>query len=248
MIKPSNRRTDSCHRLHFQVRRSPQQHHGNAELARRSDLAVGRAAAAVLRDDYLNCVREEQRSLLVFFKRAPREDVARIRYRERRFHRIDASNQVMMLRGRGKARDLLSTHGEEHILGLDAQRVNGLACIEHFGPSIACDCVPRRPLQRNHRGTGMQGGAERVGRNRRRIRMSRIDQCIDVIVEQILREAGDPAEPTAAHRNYLSHRRGGAARQRQGYRDVGTVREVLPEFPGLRRPSKNEDVLSHVAR
>ena len=248
MIKPSNRRTDSCHRLHFQLRRSPQQHHGNAELARRSDLAVGRAAAAVLRDDYFNRVCEEQRSLLVFFKRASREDVARIRYRERRIHRIDASNQVMMLRGRGKMRDLLSTHGKEHILGLDAQRVYGLACIEHFGPSIAGDCVPRHPLQRNHRSTGLQGGAECVGRNRRRIRMSRIDQCVDLIVEQILREAGDPAEPAAAHRYYLSQRRGGAARQRQGYRDVRTVREVLPEFPGLRRPSKNEDVLSHVAR
>jgi hypothetical protein len=248
MIKPSNRRTDSCHRGHFQFRRSPQQHHGNAELARRNDLAVGRAAAAVLRDDYINRMREEQRSLLIFFEGASGDDVARIRHRERRFHRIDASNQVMVLRRRGKVRDLLSTHGEEHILALDAQRVNGLACIEHFGPSIAGDGVPRRPLQRNHRGIGLQGGAERVGRNRRRIRMSRIDQCIDLIVEQVLREAGDPAEPAAAHRYYLSQRRGGAARQRQGYRDVGTVREVLPELPGLRRPSKNEDVFSHAAR
>ena len=87
-----------------------------------------------------------------------------------------------------------------------------------------------------------------MSRNRRRIRMSRINQCIDLVVEQILREAGDPAEPTAAHGNRLNQRRGGAACQRQGYRDVGTVREVLPEFSGLRRPSKNEDVLSHVAR
>jgi len=248
MIKPSNRRTDSCHRGHFQFRRSPQQHHGNAELARRSNLAVGRATAAVLRDDYLNRMREEQRSLLIFFKRASREDVVRIRYRERRFHRIDTSNQVMVLRRRGKVRDLLSTHGEEHILGLDAQRVNGLACIEHFGPSIAGDRLPWRPAQRNHRGIGLQGGAERVSRYRRRIRMSRINQCIDLVVEQILREAGDPTEPAAAHGYYLSQRRGGAARQRQGYRDVGTAREVLPAFSGLRRPSKNEDVFSHVAR
>jgi hypothetical protein len=248
MIKPSNRRADSCHRRHFQFRRSPQQHHGNAELARRNDLAVGRAAAAVLRDDYINRMREEQRSLLIFFKRASRDDVARIRYRERRFHRIDASNQVMVLRRRGKVRDLLSTHGEEHILGPDAQRANGLACIEHVGPSITDDRLPWRPAQRNHRGTRLRGGTECVSRNRRRIRMRRINQCIDLIVEQILRKAGDPAEPAAAHRYYLSQRRGGAARQRQGYRDVGTVREVLPELPGLRRPSKNEDVFSHAAR
>ena len=78
--------------------------------------------------------------------------------------------------------------------------------------------------------------------------MSRINQCIDLVVEQILREAGDPAEPTAANGNRLNQRRGGAARQRQGYRDVGTVREVLPEFSGLSRPSKNEDVFSHAAR
>jgi hypothetical protein len=248
MIKPSNRRTDSCHRGHFQFRRSPQQHHGNSELARRSDLTVSRAAAAVLRDDDLNRMREEQRSLVFFFKRASRDDVVRIRYRERWFHRIDASNQIMVLRRRGKLRELLSTHGEEHILGLDAQRANGLACIEHFGPSITGDRLPWRPAQRNHRCTRLHGGAECVGRNRRRIRMCRIDQCIDLIVEQILREAGDPAEPAAAHGYHLSQRRGGAARQRQGYRDVGTVREVLPELPSLRRPSKNEDVFSHVAR
>jgi hypothetical protein len=248
MIKPSNRRTDSCHRGHSQFRRSPQQHHGNAQLARRSDLAVGRAAAAVLHDDYLNRMREEQRSLLFFFKRASREDVARIWYRERRFHGIDTSNQIMVLRRRGKVRDLLSTHGEEHILGLDAQRVNGLACIEHFGPSITGDRLPWRPAQRNHRGTRLQSGAECVGRNRRRIRMSRINQRLDLVVEQILREAGDPAEPTAAHGNRLNQGRGGAARQRQGYRDVGTVRKVLPELSGLGRPPKNEDVFSHVAR
>ncbi len=87
-----------------------------------------------------------------------------------------------------------------------------------------------------------------MSRNRRRIRMSRVNQCIDLIDEKILREAGDPAEPAAAHGDYLSQRRGGAARQRQGHREVGAVREVLAKLPGLRRPSKNEDVFSHAAR
>jgi len=78
--------------------------------------------------------------------------------------------------------------------------------------------------------------------------MGCIDQRADPMVDQILRETGDSAEPAATHRYRLSHRRGGTSGQRQGYRDVGTARQVLPEFPGLRRPTKNEDVFSHVAR
>src|SRR5258707_15254909 len=149
---------------------------------------------------------------------------------------------------RSKVRDLLSDHGEEHIPGLDAERTHGLEHIENFGPSIIGDGAPWRPAQHNHRGVRLRGGAERMSRDRRRVRMSCIDQYVDGVVAQVLRESGDPAETAAPYGYCLSRRRGGAAGQRQGHRDIGTGREVLPELSRLRPASRDEDGVFHVAR
>ena len=248
MIKPCNRLPDGRHPLHRQFRRPAQEHHGDAERACRSDLAVGREAAAVLRDHDINRMREEQHPLLLLFEGTSGENVARVRNRQRRIHRIDASNQIVVLGRRSEVRDLLAAQREEHVLGLDAQGADGLVGIENFGPPITGDGAPWRPAQRNHRGFRLRGGAERMSRDRRRIRMSRINQCVDRIVAQILRESGDPAEAAAPYGYSLSRGRGGAARQRQGRRDVGAGRKVLPDLSRLRRASKNEDMFSHAAR
>lgn len=87
-----------------------------------------------------------------------------------------------------------------------------------------------------------------MSRNRCRIRMSCIDQRLDRVVEEILRESVAPPETAAPHGYSLSQRRGRAARQRQGHGDIGAGRELLPELARLGRASQNEDVLSHVAR
>ena len=87
-----------------------------------------------------------------------------------------------------------------------------------------------------------------MSRNRRCIRMSGVDQCLDRVVAQVLRESGDPAEAAAPYGYGLSRGRGGAARQRQGRRDIGAGRKVLPDLSRLRRASKNEDMFSHAAR
>jgi hypothetical protein len=248
MIKPRNRLPDGRRPLHRQFRRPVQQHHGDAERARGNDLAVSREAAAVLRDHDIDRMCDEQRPLLFLFEGTSAENVARMRNRQRRIHRIDASNQIVVLGRRSEVRDLLPAQREEHVLGLDAQGAHGLVGIENFGPPITGDGAPWRPAQRNHRGFGLRGGAERMSRDRRRIRMSRINQCDDRIVAEILRESSDPAEAAAPYGYCLSQRRGGAARQRQGRRDIGAGREVLPDLSGLRRTSKNEDMFSHVAR
>jgi hypothetical protein len=193
-------------------------------------------------------VGAEQRPLLFFLERTAGENIARMRNRQRRIHRIDASNQIVVLGRRSKVRDLLSAHREEYIPGLDAQRLRGLGRIENVAPSIAGDGAPWRPAQHEHRGLRLRSGAERMRRNRRGIRMSRIDQCLDRVVAQVLRESVDPAETAAPYGHCLSQRRGGAARQRQGRCDIGAGRELLPELPGLGGPSQNEDVFSHAAR
>jgi len=248
MIKPHNRLPHGRHPLYRQFRRPPQQHHGDAERARRSDLAVGREAAAVLRDHDIDRVCEEQRPLLFLLEGTSGENIARMRNRQRRIHRIDASNQIVVLGRRSEMADLLPAERKEHILGLDAQRAHGRAGVENFGPPVTGDGAPWRPAQRNHRGFRLRGGTERMSRDRRRIRMSCVDQCVDRVVAEILRESGDAAEAAAPYGYGLSRGRGGAARQRQGRRDIGAGREALPDLSRLRRASKNEDMFAHVAR
>ena len=248
MIKPRNRLPDGRRPLNRQFRRPAQQHHGDAERARRNDLAVGREAAAVLRDHDIDRVSEEQRPLSLHFEGTSAENVARMRNRQGRVHRIHASDQIVVLGRRSEVRDILPSQRQEHILRRDAQGADGLAGIENFGPPIAGDGAPWRPAQCDHRGFRLRGGGERMSRDRRRIRMSRINQCIDRVVAEILRESGDPAEAAAPYGYGLSRGRGGAARQRQGRRDVGAGRKVLPDLSRLRRASKNEDMFSHAAR
>jgi len=248
MIKPHDRLPDGRHPLYRQFRRPQQQHHGDAERARRNDLAVGCETAAVLRDHDIDRMLDEQCPLLFLFEGTSSENVARMRNRQRRIHRIDASNQIMVLGRRSEVRDLLPAERKEHILGLDAQRAHGLVGVENFGPAVTGDGAPWRPTQRNHRGFRLRGGTKRMSRYRRRIRMSGVDQCVDRVVAQILRESGDPAETAAPYGYRLSRGRGGAARQRQGRRDIGAGREELPDLSRLRRASKNEDMFAHVAR
>ena len=87
-----------------------------------------------------------------------------------------------------------------------------------------------------------------MGRDGRCVGMSRIDQGIDDMVTQILHEAGDSTEAGAPYGHRLCQRRGRTAGQRQGYRHVGTGREMLRKFARFGRTSQNQDMSSHVAR
>ncbi len=72
MIEPGDRIVDGLDRGRFGRRRPAQHDDVDAERARRGDLAVGRAAAAVLGDDDIDRVRRHQRAIVGFAERAAR--------------------------------------------------------------------------------------------------------------------------------------------------------------------------------
>ena len=63
MIKPPHRLADGCDRGHIQGRRPTQQNDGEAERSRCGDFAVGRHAAAILRDDDVDLMLAQQFAL-----------------------------------------------------------------------------------------------------------------------------------------------------------------------------------------
>jgi hypothetical protein len=248
MIQPRHRLIDGCDRGNVQGRWSLQQYDREAERSRRSDLAVRRYTAAVLCHDDVDFMVAQQFTFPIFAEGSTFKDIARVRYLERRVHRIDAANQVTVLRRRSKGRDLLSADGEKHMAGRGSQGARCLLGVMHIGPSIAGDGAPGRPTQGKEGRAGLRGGTLRMSRHRRGIGMRGINQGVDLIVVQVLYEARCSAETARSYRHGLRQWRGGPTGQRQSNCPVVTDRELLAEQSCLRRPTQNEDVYSHVAR
>jgi hypothetical protein len=248
MIKPRHRLVDGCDPGKVQGRRPSQQNDREAERSRRYDLGVRRYTAAVLRDDDVDLMLAQQFAFPIFAEGSAFENVARVRYLERRVHRIDAANQVTVLGRRSKGRDLLTADGEKHTAGLGSQGTCRLLRVMDFGPSITGHGVPGRPTQGKEGRVGLHGGTERVSRHRLRKGVRGIDQCVDLMGAQVLDEAGSSAEAARSYRHGLRHWRGGAAGQRQSDRQIVTDRQLLAEPSRFRRTTQNEDVFSHVAR
>jgi hypothetical protein len=248
MIKPRHRLVDGCGHGNVRGRRPPQQNDREAERSRRSDFAVRRRAAAVLRDDDVDLMLAQQFAFRIFAEGPAFEKVARVRYLERRVHRIDAANQVTVLGRRGKGRDLLTADGEKHTARLGSQGNCRLSGVLHIGPSIAGHGAPGRPTQGKEGRVGLRGGTLRMSRHRRSIRMRGIDQRLDLVAAQVLYEARRPAEAARSYRHGLRQWRGGAAGQGQSNRPIVADRELLAEQSCLRRTAQNEDICFHAAR
>jgi hypothetical protein len=248
MIEPHHRLTNGCDLGQIQGRRPPQQDDREAERSRRNDFAVSCNTAAVLRDDDVNLMLTQQLAFPVFAEWPTIENIPGMRYGERRFHRVNAANQIAVLRRRGKMRNLLAADGEEHMAGLRSQGARRRLRVMDFGPSIAGDGAPRRPAQRKEGRAGLRGGTLRVSRHRRGIRVRGIDQCVDLMGAQVVYETGSSAEAARSYRHCLRQWRRGAAGQRQSDRHFVTDRQLLAEQSRLRSTTQNEDVFFHVAR
>ena len=113
----------------------PAQHDDfDAERPRRADLAVGRAAAAVLGDDDIDAVRGHERAIVGLAERPAAGHVCHVRQRQRRIDRIDAADEIMVLRGLREWRQLLAAERDEDAARRLPQRANRLPRVAHLDP------------------------------------------------------------------------------------------------------------------
>ena len=248
MIKPTHCLANACDGGHIQGRRPPQQNDREAECSRRSDFAVRRRTAAVFRDDDVDLMLAQQFAFPIFAEGPAFKNVARVRHLERRVHRIDAADQVTVMGRCGKGCELLTANGEKYTARLGSQGTRRFFGVLHIDPSITGDGAPRRPTQRKEGRVGLRRGTLRMSRHRCGIRMRGIDQCVDLMVAQVLYEARRSAEAARSYRHGLRQWRCGATGQRHSNRPIVTDRELLAEQSRLRRAAQNEDVFFHVAR
>ncbi len=107
--------------------------------------------------------------------------------------------------------------------------------------AIARDCAPGRTPQRQQRHACGLGGPRRIGGDDRRIRMGGVDQRLEPLRHQMSAQSLRAAEAAHTHRHRLRSRMGGAARERQGHREIVAAGEALPQLPRLRGAAQNDD-------
>ena len=119
---------------HVRQRRTADEKDLDAERARGGDLAVGRLPAAVLGDDRVDAVCFEQRAVVGLGKGSAREDVGRMRHAERRLDRIDAADEIGVLRRGLEGREFLAAEREKDFSRGVAERRRRLR--QHRRPSV----------------------------------------------------------------------------------------------------------------
>ena len=130
------------------------QEHLDAEFARGGDLAVGRRAAAVLGDDGVDAVCLEKLRGRRLRETAARENVGRIRHAERRLDRIDAADQIGVLRRGLEGRDFLTAERQETLCaGLSPSAATASAASVDDASSGRPRPAPRPDAAARRRGT-----------------------------------------------------------------------------------------------
>ena len=246
MIEPMQHFLDRCHAQVRRFGRPFEQQNRYTEYTRGGDLAVGGRPSAVLGDDDVDGMVTQQRVFGLFAERSTPLNVVGMRYRESRLDRIHAADQVAVLGSGGKAVDLLTPQREKYVPWLTAQGANRVGRARHPSPSVARNLAPGRATQGKQRRVGLGGCADRMGGDRRRVGMSCIDQGVDAVLAQVARETIDSAEATPSHRYRLNQGYRRAAGERQGHRDVVSVREPQSKLTRLCCAAENQDMPAHV--
>lgn len=247
MIEPRNCVLDSLDGRHLRRRWAAQQDDRNAERSRCRDLAVGRDPTAVLGDDHVDAMGDQQCPIVGLAERTTAGDIGCVRYRKRRIGRFDAAHEIMMLRRSREDSDLALADREKDPPRRFAERIHRRRDIGNFDPTVAGQGRPwRAPECEQGDARGRRGGGCVRGDNCG-VRVRRVDESVDALVGEISRKAFDSAEAADPHRRGLRGGRSGAPGERDRYGEIHASDETLRQAPRFRSAAENEDA-PHVAR
>lgn len=227
--------------------RALEQDDANAEPARGDQFGMGGNTAAVLGNDRVDAVRRKQVHLVGLPERAPRQDVGCIRHRERRFDRVDAANEVSVLRRGLEGPQLLPAEGEKNAARLAAKHGDGVASVFGALPMIVRARLPWRAAQRQQCNAGCHGGFSRIARDLRGIGMGCVDQQADGVFGKVSRQTVDAAKSADANRNGMGDRIFRAASERKAHIQISAPGKAFRQLPRFGRSTQDENAsLGHV--
>jgi len=241
MIEPRYRFVDRLDRGSI-GRSGPAQHdHLDAERARRRDLAVARDPTAVLGHHRIDPVRAHERAVVGCAERSAIGDVVDARQRQRRFDRIDAADEIKVLRRCGQRRQFGAAERDKDPPRPLAQPAHSISDVDCFGPAIPSNSAPWRAAKCNQRHARLARRGGGICRNDIRIGMRRVDESVDPFLGKIFGKTGSAAEAAAANRHRLRRRRPGAAGQRHNDFKTGAPGQALGQFSRFRRTAEDKD-------
>ncbi len=226
-------------------RRALDHQYRDTQLSRRLDLCIGRRAAGVFGNDEGNTVIAQQGHFVVQSKRTASGHVTRVDKVEWWLDRIDAANEIMVLRCGLEGQKFLTTEREEGVCAFCTKSSHSTLDIGHALPVITRLFFPRRALQRDKRNIGQPCGLDCVGRDTRRIRVRCVDQKIKLVFGDERSQATRAAKTTASHRHGLLNRIPGAASHGQKQPVAGVISQFSGQNTGIRRAAKNENGACH---
>lgn len=170
-----------------------------------------------------------------------------MRYIERRVHRINTSDEVVMLRGITERAQLLASDREENASRGATQCAYGALRVRDINPEVPVHRLPRRSAQPQDRSAGLPGRQHSVGTDRVGIRVCSVYEKVDAVSLQIGRKSCNAPESTDSHRYSLRSRGGSATRQRNRCGKC-TPGKCRGELAGLRCSSQDQDIRLHACR
>jgi hypothetical protein len=208
--------------------------------ARRLDLGVGRAPAAILRHQRFDLLALHERKFIGERERTAREDQLAVGEGVDLPGRVDRPHDVAMMRGSRESGELQPALGEKNCSWDCAESVDGLLDCRDLDPAIAGLACPGETGEDHERRTARPAGCDGVGGHARGERMGRVDDGVDALAGEKRSQPLSAAEAADALGNWRLRRMGRRPRKGQDRRNIGLVSKPSRKRAGFRRAAENE--------
>lgn len=243
MIDKAERVFDSLNRADIVRLLALDHDHRDIERAGGGDLAIGGGAAAVLGDDHVDPVFNQQFPLVALFERTGRENVMRFRNFEPGCDGIDAADQIAMLRRAFEMERFLPADGKEDAFRAVAESLDCVCDGANIGPVVSRFRLPCRAPQRKKRNSGLARRDGGVVRDARRKGMRGIDQKVEFFSRQETGKSVAATEAAATCRHRLGHRFCRASGQRKQAVAIGATGQRGGQLSCFGRAAKDQDAV-----
>ena len=211
------------------------------EVARSSDLRVGRRPARVLRDQDIDGLRLQKIALRLQIERAALQKQPALGRQSTRLGRIDAPHEVIMVGSGAEGPHVLPADGEKHAARARAERGDGRFNARHRSPAVAVSGRPRLARQDQQRHVARLRRGKGVGGDTNCKRMSGIDDGLDTLGGQPLREPIGAAEAPNAIGNRRLCRSCSASGERKRREEAPIARQQPCQVVRFGRAAEDED-------
>lgn len=215
--------------------------HRDTKCTGGGDLTIGGVASAIFGHHNLYATPMKQCSFIAFVERSSGKNILGAPQLGVGINSIDTAHDIMMLRRGAKRAQFLPADGQEnHARHMTKPRdsiTHGLG----INPAIAIGLLPGRSTKPNQRHLRHLRGAGCIGRDAGSKRMRRVDQQIDLLSSQELREPFGATEAATARVSRLRKGRLGTTGERKNNAKVCGRSQAFDQLPRIASTAKNKN-------